>query len=273
MVSDFRSGLTFALLCLFTAVAPAQAGTLEEARALYGSGDYDQAVEVASSLGTADGYGLAARSLLGKVNLQSRKERKMSDINQAIDLSKKALELEPDHLEGHLQLASSYGIKGRAISMFRAQMAGLPEKSLFHLTKGTEIKPESGWCWAFVGAWHLEIVRNAGPGVGRTLYGATTKEGIEAFDHSLTLDPDNPTLPFQYALILLTIDPYGNKSRGIDLLQQTTAIQVVDHQDIATVARAETLLKAVKQDSIKEVMKLLADYQGLKPLRVPRKRK
>jgi len=276
MATTRSFGKTFTFLLILVSLSfvsqAAHAATYAEARAHYQAGEYDQAVEVSVSLESAEGYALAARSLLGKINLQTRKQRQLKDINQAIAFSRKALELESDHVEGHLQLASSYGIKGRAISMFRAQMAGLPEKARVHLTRGIEIKEDSGWCWAFIGAWHLEIVRNAGPGVAKTIYGATVKEGLKAFDHSLTLDPDNPTLPFQYALILLTMDPFTNEARGVELLQQTIAIEATDHQDRATKARAEVLLKAVQSDDLKKTMQLLADYQGHKPLRVPRRK-
>lgn len=266
--------LTFALalIGLFIARAPSYAASYQEAHALFDTGDYDGATKMASSLDSAQGYALAARSLLGKINLQTREERSLKDIEKAIALSQKALELEPDHVEGHLQLASSYGIKGRQVSMFRAQMAGLPEKARAHLTRGIELDPDNGWCWAFIGAWHLEIVRKGGEGVARTLYGATTEEGIKAFDHSLTVDAKNPTLPFQYALVLLTMDPFANEARGAELLKQTIAIPVSDHQDRATVAHAQELLSAVEKNDIKETMRLLADYQGLKPLPVPRRR-
>lgn len=250
----------------------AHAGDLADPQALYVQGEYDAAVTAASALNTADGYALAARSLLGKINLQLRSERQMKEIEQAVALAEKALELDPNNVEGHLQIATAYGFKGRMISMFSAKIAKLPEKSGYHLDRAIEIDPENAWGWSFAGARHWEIVRKGGPGMARALFGSTVEEGNLAFEKSLELGAQNPFIPYLYALTLLTSDVYANEARARELLNATAAITPASHQSEKTIERAEALLAALDSGDVKTTLKYVADYQGLKPLKAPKRR-
>ncbi|TNE38184.1 MAG: hypothetical protein EP347_06585 [Alphaproteobacteria bacterium] len=250
----------------------ASAADLEDVRLLYEAGNYGAAADLGEEIGTSEAFALAARSQLGKVNLQSREDRQMKDIDRAIDLAERALALNPQSVEGHLQLATAYGFKARLMSMFRAKLAGLPEKSKRHLEAAISLDPKNPWGWAFLGAWHWEVVRKGGAGMAKSMYGATPEEGAKLFEKALALDGDNPYVPYLYALTLLTSDIYAHEAQALDLLELTLERQATSHQARITQARAELLIRNLKAKDYQATLTLVADYQGLTPLKIPNRK-
>lgn len=247
------------------------ASTLDEVTLAYEQGQYDNAVALGEELGTAEAYALAARALLGKINLQTRDEREMDEIERAIVLAEKALALDPDLVEGHLQIATAYGFKARMLNMLRAKLAKLPEKSRHHLEQTILLEPKNAWGWSFMGAWHWEVVRKGGEGMAEAMFGATMDEGSMAFEKALILDLENPYLPYLYALTLLTRDIYTYENKARDLLEVTISMESTSHQSKMTIKRAEALLATLDAKEYGSALEQVADYQGLKPLKLPKR--
>ncbi|TNE56669.1 MAG: hypothetical protein EP340_11090 [Alphaproteobacteria bacterium] len=257
-------------LSLWAGWGAASATDLEDVQLLYEAGNYAAAADMGEEVATSQAYALAARSLLGKINLQSRDDRKMSDIDRAINLAEKSLALDPENIEGHLQLATAFGFKARLLSMFRAKLAGLPEKSKRHLEEAIALDPDNAWAWAFLGAWHWEVVRKGGAGMAKSMYDATPQTGTAHFEKALALDGENPYVPYLYALTLLTSDIRAHETEALGLLEKTLARTATTHQARMTHARAEELIRLLKAKDYETALSLVADYQGLKPLKMPK---
>jgi hypothetical protein len=107
--------------------------------------------------------------------------------------------------------------------------------------------------------------------MARALFGSTVEEGNLAFEKSLELDALNPFIPYLYALTLLTSDVYANEARARELLSATVAIAPASHQSAKTIERAQTILESLDAGDVKTTLKYVADYQGLKSLKAPRR--
>lgn len=255
------------------ALAPAFSASLNETQDLYNVGRYDEAADMGQALGTPDGLTLAAKALLGKTNLLARKDRSLDDIGRAINMARRAFEIEPNNLNAHLQYAVSLGIKGRLISKIRAQMTGLPGRAEEHLLIALEIAPDHAWANAFYAAWHIEVTRKGGATLAKTMYGATLDQGLEIYDRALTLEPMNGVLPYEYAQILLATDYYRFKAKASELLALSGSLPAKNHQERAIRARVTALQAGIDADDPRGVLKLIATYQGSKKIKVPKRPK
>lgn len=261
-------------VALIFALAPlsgAAAASLEEARALYDKGEYDAAADMGEALGTPDGLTLATKALIGKTSLLLRKERSLDEIGQAIDMARRAFEIDPENLDAHLQYATALGIRGRLISKLRAQMESLPERAEEHLSIGLKLAPDHAWANAFYAAWHIEIVRNGGATLGRTMYGASFETGVRIYDRALTLEPMSPVLPYEYAQFLLATNYYTWRDKSVGLLEMSKGLPAKNHQERAIHERVTALMAGLEADDPKRVLGLIAKHLGTKRIKVPRK--
>lgn len=262
-------------LCIATVLAvlplAANAASIEEAQALYDSGDYDAAADIGEALKTPKGYTLATKALLGKTNLLPRKQRSLDDIARATAMAEAAIKLDPDNIDAHLQYATSLGIRGRLISKLRAKLERLPERAEEHLVIALKLQPDHPWANAFYAAWHMEVARNGGATLARAIYGASLETGIEIFDRALTLQPMNPVLPYEYAQFLLASDYFTYKDKAAGLLEMSQALHAKNHQERAIHARVAALQAGLEADDPKLVLGLITTHLGTKRIRVPKR--
>jgi tetratricopeptide (TPR) repeat protein len=264
-------GLLPAILLAGLCSPLALAASQEEAQTHYDEGRYGEAADMGASLQTADGYTLAAKSLIGKTSLTLRKDRSMDEVNQAVTYAEQAIEIDPENLSAHLQFATGLGMRGRMISKVRAQLESLPERAHEHLEIGIELAPDHAWANAFLAAWHLEIVRNGGATLGKAIYGAEVEIGLAMYDRALTLQPMSPVLPYEYAQFILALNYWEFHEKAEGLLEMAGDIPAKNHQERAVHDRIADLREGLEAEDPKLVLRLISKHLGTKKIKVPKK--
>jgi tetratricopeptide (TPR) repeat protein len=228
----------------------------------YHDGDYANAVNLAEADGSAVALALAARARLAQATLATDPKARDADVDAAIDLSKRALKLDPQEIEAHLQLAIALGLKGRRVGAFRAHLSGLGADARRHIRAVLEQQPNNPWALSVFGAWNLEIVNRGGAGAARFFYGATREAGIAAYNQTLVLAPDNLVLQYERAMEFITVDPDGLEAEtlaglgAVELLQPQTTLEAELHR------RAGVLAAAIRADDYDALVKMLIEFRG-----------
>lgn len=208
---------TLSLAALLLSAAPVfAADPSPEAWAAAMSGEYDQAIELGENAGTADGYVLAAASLVAKI-LTLKSDDIKGDAKDARGFAKEALEIEPDNAEALLQYAVAYGIVARASSDFTAWRKKMPQKTFAAIGDARAANPQDARVDALLGSWHTGVVRKAGEKRAADMFGADEALGIAAFEQAAKRAPDDITVNMNYALSALALDPikYGDRAKQI----------------------------------------------------------
>lgn len=208
---------------LYSVPSFAKDGPLEQARQHLFNAEYDQAIDEAKALETADGLSLAAETISAQIMLGLfEKPRKRA--TEARKLAQDALELEPESHAANIQYALARGFEARNSSPFRALRKNLVGKSRKAIEQVREKFPEEPRGDALMGAWHLGIVRKAGQGRAKDMFSATTEEGVGFYDMALERAPDDMIILSNYATTLLAIDSELYADKSIKMLQRVSQI-------------------------------------------------
>jgi len=206
--------LSLVLLAASTAIAaePIYADALER----FDAGRFRSAAEIAASLGSADGFALATRATAARATYLATGEERLRLFEQAADYARRALELDPDHIEANLQLVISLGQLSRSIDPLQAYFAGHASEAKERLEAVLARAPDNAYAHAIFGAWHTEIVANAGSVLAESLYSASAERALEEFEMARELDPDNLLVLTESANALLRLGgaAYERKARA-----------------------------------------------------------
>lgn len=235
---------------------PARADELEEAFQLYSRGDFLAASNAAAKLGTARGYGLAARGRLVHAMLYLRDKELIRALDAAFILAKKGLEIEPGHIDSHLQAASALGLKARAKGS-----GSLGRKSLRHIKAVLAVNNDEPKALAALGGWHGEVIKRAGRFFGRLLFGARRRSVFLNFDRAIKLAPGIPSFRIAYAKTLLS---FGDKfrPRAISLLRQAAALPAPDRLEEIIQEHAALILTAIREGDEERLEALLENISA-----------
>lgn len=206
--------LAAALAWLILAAGAAYADDLAEAERLYAEGAFDKSAEIARAVGSADGHALAARSMLVDAAYLAPREEKLLLFERAADEARKALELEPRHVDANLQLAVALGQVAELQDPLTAHLNGYVRAGRAHLERALRLAPESAWAHGIAGIWHLQVVRHAGAHLALELYGARERTGVEHCAKAEALAPESIILRFGCAVSRLELDAntYGHEA-------------------------------------------------------------
>lgn len=231
----------------------AAAASFDDAQALYTRGEFEAAVSAAAALETADGYALAAQALLVNAIFLMDGEPRLEAFYRAHELAKAGLEINPDHINAHLQAAGALGVQARVKNSSR-----LGRRSRRHLKAILRIDPDHPRALAATGGWHGEVLQRAGRFFGKIFFGASRKSVFENFDRALGLRPDLPSLRVAYAKALLRL-PARYRPRAATLLKQALALAPPDRLEALTQLYARLILEAVEAGDKKRLKVLLED--------------
>jgi len=242
---------------------------LAAARAAFVAGDYDGAAALAADIGERDGnaaaYAFAARAVLAKASFLPIGTDRLDATLRGKDYSRQAITLDPDNVEGHLQLAVALGYEGRAMGKAEAHGAGLADTAREHIDRAMSLNPRDPFAHGVLGAWHLEIVARAGGFFGGMMYGADEDDGIAAFETARRLAPDDPLFDYQYALCLLALDVADNADTARTVLQDQLRVEASSALEARMAQEAQgllDLLAAGDEDAVEARVKAL---QGQAP--------
>jgi uncharacterized tellurite resistance protein B-like protein len=229
---------------MVTAAAP-----YEDAARLYEKGEFLDAASLAASDNTASSLALAARAYLAYAIYKADPAQRATEVQKGAALASKALTLDPNHVEAHLQLVVALYQKGRAATPIGAYFRGYAEEARSHLDTALRLEPENPWVHSALGGWHFEVVRLAGPLLAENLYGASLTDGRTAFSKAIALQPGNIVMQFNFARALLLSDPDTNRTEAVRALETALAATPANHLDTIMAARARTVLNAANSAS------------------------
>ncbi len=228
--------------------------------ALYISGHYSQAEAAGLAQNNAQGLEIAARAVLA--DDQIRNEPCLECIKHAEDLSRRAIAADPTRPEGHIYLAVAIGYESRIIGDLAAQTRNYGNLAKGELDAAFAADPKDPWTLAALGSWNIEIVRSAGSALGRWLFGARFKTGLDYYAKAFAIDPSNLVLHYQYALTLAAFDLSNYRKDVEDQLGRAVACTPQSSLETFVRARAQQLLDAVKRGDESDVERLVRRDQG-----------
>jgi len=243
------------LIVLF--VSSAQA--VEDARALYREGQYEQAIAAGSAENSAGGFALAARAAMAEAMMRSPC---LDCLKRAESLARKSVAMDGGLADGHVFLATSLGYQARIVGMVRARLAGYAEEAKTQLDEALRHDPQNPWALAALGGWHVEIVRGGGATLARWLYGANVPAGTSCFEKAFKAAPDNIVLRYQYALSLGGLDPVLYRAAIIDALTRADTGFAVSAYDRFAQKRARELLAVLKSGDQAALSRTVRRDQG-----------
>ena len=253
--------LLFSILASLAAARADETGLPAEAVAAYRAGNYDEAVRRAEDSATAPALAFAARASIA--DAITRPEGFCIDcLKAAKALAHRAMGLDPANVEAHLQEAIALGFLGRIMGVQAARREGLAEKVRAMLDRALALDPGNPWAEASLGAWHLEIVTQAGPLLASLLYGAGEQDGLTLYRGALRKAPDEPMLRYQFALALLARDTARHGTEARQALQHLQAAPASDALARFAAARAVLLLQAMDADDRTALLALVRMFQG-----------
>ena len=232
---------------------PAAATDFEHARELYARGDFEMAASEATALESVDGYALAAQALLVNALFLKEGEDRLEAYYRALELAKAGLEIDPDHINSHLQAAGALGLQARAKSSGQ-----LARDARVHLERVLELDGEHALALAALGGWHGEILHRAGRFLGKIFYGASRKSVFENFDRAISLRPDLPSLQIAYAKTLLRF-PAAHRARADTLLNVAIALPPPNKVEALWQVYGRLIVEVLKTSDKKRLSELLKD--------------
>ena len=255
-----RSFMTLIILLFLSAFGAAafagdESDKLIDARQLYDTGKYDQAIALLEDEETAEALSLTAEIISAKVMLgYFEKPRKAA--TRARKLADKARELAPDLPEVHVQYALARGFETQSSSPFRAWRKNLIPKSKKAIKKVQADSPDDPRGDALMGAWHLGIVRKAGHGRADDLFNATEEDGIRFYEASLEKAPADLIILSNFTAVLMSIDAEKHLERGMALLKRIDKAEPKNAVEKEVKAK---LVEMVAHSDDPEKLKALAD--------------
>ena len=256
MIRSCVAALIVAVLAL-----PADAAIPPKAQQAYIEGSFVKAAHLAEAEGSAEALAFAARSRVADA-IMCDGVYCIPCLSIAETIAGDAIARDPNFAEGYTQFAIAMGFRGRLIGLMEARAEELPEKGRRAIDKALELDPLSPWARAALGAWHLEVVRHAGPVLADITYGARRSEGLKAFHEALAADPGNLLLHFHFALSILALDVEEFRSDALTALRDGYKDPRADALTKFTRARADKLMEALKSGTTEEIETLVRRYQG-----------
>lgn len=254
-----RTAISLALWAL--SLGAASAAIPETAREAFADGRYLAAAKSAEAEGSADALAFAARAEIA--DAITRADGLCLDcLIRAEATAKRAIERDPKHAEGYVQLAITIGFRGRLVSTMEAQSEGLAEKGRAAIDSALALDPANSWARASLGGWHLEIVNRAGSILASLLYGADEDEGLSNFRKALTAEPGSMLLHYHYALSILALDAKRFKEDALAALRAGYKDPRADALTTFTRRRADALIERIGAGDIDKVTALVRRFQG-----------
>ncbi len=238
--------LILSLLYIVPSGKPLAASSLEDAKAAWTQGQFVEAARIGESLATSEGYALAARSLVVHAVHVAAGDDREAMLERATALARRAVELDPDNADAHVEVAHAIGRYAEAIGPYKAASEGYAEKIRAAIDAAMQLDPDLVTAHLSIGGWHAGIVGAVGSFLARLTYGATEREAVAAFERALALAPDAKEVPYQYALSLLDIDEDEHREKAEDLLERAVAIAPATAHERLLHSRAVERLKAIR---------------------------
>jgi tetratricopeptide (TPR) repeat protein len=217
------------------------AAGLQDARVLYGKGEFQKATEVALDAGGSDGMAFAAKAnslfattqpVTGQEALYTKSER----------YALEAIKLDAKNDAGYLELARVIGRLAQFRGVLVALSQGVPTRMKDNLEKAINLNPKNATALVALGSWNAQI-GNSGAAF---LFGADTSKVVPLMEKAISLEPDQIIHRVEYAHALIVLDANKNKAKAIELLEKAVTLKVNDVAEGFDLERARRDLAALK---------------------------
>lgn len=232
--------------------APASADPIEQA---FVSGRFLQSAEMAELEGGADNFARAARAILADAIIQG--EPTDSRLDDAEALARKALSLDPEHVEGRLQLAITLSLKARRMSTREALDSGYGGASRDLVKDVLEAHPDNVYAQGFMAVWNIEVVRRGG-GLGAAFMGASVHKAREHYTRAIETGEADPALHWQYARALAALNARKYEDEIATCLDRAISGQADDTLTRIMQARAQSFRHYVDGHTREDIEKAAA---------------
>ena len=222
--------VTVAGLVIFAAglagLAGANAQSIDEARTAFEEGRFLEAADLASVIGTSEGYALAAQSLAVYGHHVATEEDRNGILERAIEYGKEAVRTDSTNSEAYFQSAHAVGRYAQSVGKLTAFRRGLAGRARDLLETALTISPDFAEAHMAFGGWHADIAR-AGR-IARFMYRGNRENAVIHYERALELAPDSKVVLFEYALRLPYLDREDGRARARKMLSKAAGLPTRD---------------------------------------------
>ena len=210
---------------------PPVPGPLAEGWALYHSGEFERAVDVALKLGH-DGLALANQATAIYANyLEPREGIRLALFKQVAERATAQVSSEPNNCQALYWQAYALGRYSQGISVARALAQGLGSKVKGALERVIELQPHHADAHVALAAFHAEVIDKVGALVGRMTYGVQAEASVELFERGLQLNPHSASALMEYARGLLMLYGDSRMAEATRLYEKAAALEPADARE------------------------------------------
>ncbi|MDE0055920.1 MAG: hypothetical protein OXP28_09880 [Gammaproteobacteria bacterium] len=217
--------LTALVTCL--SVSAWGADSIEAARAAYAEGAFTEAADLGEALGTVAGNALAAEALAIYAHYVAEEEEREPLLQRAMGAADKAVELDPESAEAHLQSAHAVGRYSQLFSPMKALQEGYPKQVRASIERALELDPDHFGAHLSLASWHAEAIGRGGM-MARALLGANRKTAHAHFEQAMALAPERNVVLVEYAWGLMLLERRKARERAQDLLERAIELPPKD---------------------------------------------
>lgn len=220
----------WAAVCgLLLLAADASAQSIDEARAAFADGRFEEAAELGAALGTSDGYALAARSLAVYAHYEAPEDEWDEAIERAMRMGDEAVRADSTNPEAFYQSVHAVGRYAKRAGTITALRKGLGGKVRDLLEATLALDPDHVGAHMGFGGWHADIA--ASGFIARRIYGGRKEEAVVHYERALELAPDSKVVLYEYAIRLPELDKEGGTERALEMLEKAIGLPVQDAYD------------------------------------------
>ena len=238
------------LLLLLVPLAAAQDATQIAA---FDHGRFEDAAFAGKQTETADQLAFRARALLAEAmcaNVQPS-----DDFLKAPEaFARKALAIDPDHIEAKIQLAITLSLYARPLSTKEALQTGHGSTAKSLAKSALNADPENPYAHGFMAVWNIEVVRRGGA-FGASVMGASVNNARRHYAKAVETLPYDASLHWQYARALAALNPKKYR-KDIDRALEYALVSPVDnHLEHVMAERAIELRTRLESSTRAEVIR------------------
>lgn len=209
--------MAIVVMCLSASTSAAD--SIEAARAAYAKGAFTEAADLGEAVGTVAGNALAAEALAIFAHYVAEEEEREPLLQRAMRAAEKAIELDSESAEAHLQSAHAVGRYSQLFSPMKALQAGYPKQVRASIERALELDPDHFGAHLSLASWHAEAIGRGGM-MARAILGANRKTAHAHFERAIALAPERNVVLVEYAWGLMLLERRKGRERARDLLER-----------------------------------------------------
>lgn len=224
----------------------------------FSEGRYQDAADLVETSGTPDSYAFAARSQLAEAMSAPNYVPPYTRLDMAETLARKALAIDPAHIEARLQLAIALSLKARPMTTRQAMRTGYGEASKDLVLSVIEDDPDNPYAHGFLAVWNLEVRRRGGS-IGASMLGASVKKARRHYQSAIAASPGDASIHWQYARALAALNAKKYRREIEESLQAALSCDADTTLEHVMQDRARILQVTLQTESRNAIERTAAD--------------